>query len=82
MSAAVSESVRLPIETNAHLPSPSKTKPSGADFKQVLLGADRDLKFEVDENTHQIRVQVVDTSTGQVIKQLNPAEGLIFDQHS
>lgn len=43
-------------------------------LKQFIQNTERDLKFEINESTGQILVQVVDPETKEVIRQIPPNE--------
>ena len=62
-----------------------------AEMKRVIMGAGKDLRFDMDEKTKQVVVQVVDSQSGEVIKQLKALKlptpnpdmgGLLFDKRS
>jgi flagellar protein FlaG len=48
--------------------------PAVADLERVTLAFNRRLKFEVDHESHEVTVKVIDGETDKVIKVLPPEE--------
>jgi flagellar protein FlaG len=48
--------------------------PAVADLERVTLAFNRRLKFEVDHESHEVTVKVIDSETDKVIKVLPPEE--------
>jgi flagellar protein FlaG len=48
--------------------------PAVADFERITLAFNRRLKFEVDHESHEVTVKVIDSETDKVIKVLPPEE--------
>jgi flagellar protein FlaG len=47
---------------------------TAADLEQIGLVFNRKLQFEVDHNSHQVIIKVIDKETDKVIKELPPEE--------
>jgi flagellar protein FlaG len=50
------------------------TLPIMADLERVSLALNRRLKFEVDHESHEVTVKVIDGETDKVIRELPPEE--------
>jgi flagellar protein FlaG len=54
--------------------APVDMGPAVADLERVTLAFNRRLKFEVDHESHEVTVKVIDSETDKVIKVLPPEE--------
>jgi flagellar protein FlaG len=54
--------------------APADIGPVVADLERVTLAFNRKLKFEVDHESHEVTVKVIDGETDKVIKVLPPEE--------
>jgi flagellar protein FlaG len=54
--------------------APVDISPAVADLERVTLAFNRRLKFEVDHESHEVTVKVIDGETDKVIKVLPPEE--------
>jgi flagellar protein FlaG len=54
--------------------APVDIGPAVADLERVTLAFNRRLKFEVDHESHEVTVKVIDGETDKVIKVLPPEE--------
>ncbi|GHV74016.1 hypothetical protein AGMMS49940_13180 [Spirochaetia bacterium] len=54
--------------------TPRDIRPAVADLERISLAMNRRLKFEVDHESHEVTVKVIDGETDKVIKILPPEE--------
>jgi flagellar protein FlaG len=64
----------LPGNRVAQGKAPVDIGPAVADLERVTLAFNRRLKFEVDHESHEVTVKVIDSETDKVIKVLPPEE--------
>ncbi|AEF86680.1 putative flagellin FlaG [Treponema primitia ZAS-2] len=64
----------LPGNRNPSEKVPLDIGPTVADLERVTLALNRRLKFEVDHQSHEVIVKVIDGETDKVIKVLPPEE--------
>jgi len=61
-------------------PSPEQLKQAVNTINQVLRQASRNLEFSVDSETKRVVVKVMDTETGQLIRQIPSEETLTISR--
>lgn len=61
-------------------PSPEELKDAVAALNKAIQQSNRNLEFSVDTDTHKVVVKMVDTSTGQLIRQFPTEETLAISR--
>lgn len=66
----------LPFQTNTQTPTSGQLDQAIKHINLVLQQANRNLEFSLDEETKRVIVKIVDTETGDVIRQIPSEETL------
>jgi len=79
--AAVAESGALaarPVRADAATTPPSRDDVSAAVSKlnEAMLSSSQSLKFEIDDDTRQVVVKIIDQSTQEILRQMPTEEAL------
>jgi len=69
-----------PVQTAPQQPSAEELKSAVAVINQAMQQANQALEFSVDTDTHKVVVKMVDTSTGQLIRQYPTEETLAISR--
>lgn len=75
-AVAVRAPVELPVQKPARQPSPEELKQAVAVINRTLQQSNQNLEFSVDDATDQTVVRMIDTSTGELIRQF-PSESAL-----
>lgn len=75
-AVAVRAPVDVPVRAVARQPSPEELKQAVAAINRNLQQANRNLEFSVDADTDRTVVRMIDTSTGELIRQF-PSEAAL-----
>lgn len=75
-AVAVRAPVELPVQNAPRPPSPEELKNALAAINSTLQQSNKNLEFSVDAATEQTVVRMVDTSTGELIRQF-PSESAL-----
>jgi flagellar protein FlaG len=69
MAVAVTPIQNAPVQAAPVQPSAGELKAAVATINQAMQQSDRNLEFSVDTDSHRTVVKMVDTSTGELIRQ-------------